>query len=219
MSSSLLLQQGTACLVHLIWMVLEMGIKYPYSSSFVGCCFYDLFRIAHSILAQLPSSFFSIRLVGLHVVHPYGRIDTTTAWKNLPFCLSDRTEFQMIDNLSIAVTSFILMSFSVNDILLPRYKNLSTNFREPPFRVEMSPFLWKLMYSVCLHSHGGCLLQIIQQGFGLGRYICQKRYVIYVVCRVLSASYDSQTIYIYIYIVIHRQIVSLYHNSSGWLDT
>ena len=26
-------------------------------------------------------------------------------------------------------------------------------------------------------------------------------------------------IYIYIYIVIHRQTVSLYHNSSGWLDT
>ena len=26
-------------------------------------------------------------------------------------------------------------------------------------------------------------------------------------------------IYIYIYIVIHRQTVSLYHNSSVWLDT
>ena len=25
--------------------------------------------------------------------------------------------------------------------------------------------------------------------------------------------------YIYIYIVIHRQTVSLYHNSSAWLDT
>ena len=26
-------------------------------------------------------------------------------------------------------------------------------------------------------------------------------------------------IYIYIYIDIHRQTVSLYHNSSAWLDT
>ena len=26
-------------------------------------------------------------------------------------------------------------------------------------------------------------------------------------------------IYIYIYIVLHRQTVSLYHNSSVWLDT
>ena len=29
----------------------------------------------------------------------------------------------------------------------------------------------------------------------------------------------QQYIYIYIYIVIHRQTVSLYHNSSEWLDT
>ena len=29
----------------------------------------------------------------------------------------------------------------------------------------------------------------------------------------------SVNIYIYIYIVIHRQTVSLYHNSSVWLDT
>ena len=26
-------------------------------------------------------------------------------------------------------------------------------------------------------------------------------------------------LHIYIYIVIHRQIISLYHNSSVWLDT
>ena len=51
----------------------------------------------------------------------------------------------MIDNLLIALYTFashILMSFSVNT-LIPRYVNLSTNFREPAFSVEMSPFFIK----------------------------------------------------------------------------
>ena len=48
----------------------------------------------------------------------------------------------MTDNLSIAVHAFasrVLMSFSVDEMLLPRYVNLSASFREPPFNVEMSP--------------------------------------------------------------------------------
>ena len=48
----------------------------------------------------------------------------------------------MIESLSIAVPAFashILMSFSVDEMLLPRYVNLSTNFREPPIKVELSP--------------------------------------------------------------------------------
>ena len=43
MSSCLLLQQCPTCLVPLIWMVVEMGSKCPYSCCFVGCCFQDLF--------------------------------------------------------------------------------------------------------------------------------------------------------------------------------
>ena len=35
----------------------------------------------------LPSSFFSSRLVSVHVVHPYSSIDTTAAWKKLRFIL------------------------------------------------------------------------------------------------------------------------------------
>ena len=57
----------------------------------------------------------------------------------------------MIDNLSIAADAFashILMSFSVDGTLLPRYMNLFTNFRELPFKVEMSPFSLKHTYSV-----------------------------------------------------------------------
>ena len=44
MSLSLLLQQCLTCLVHLIWMVFEMGGWWPYSCCFVGCCFQDLFN-------------------------------------------------------------------------------------------------------------------------------------------------------------------------------
>ena len=83
MSSSLLLQQCPACLVGLIWMVFAMGSRRLYSCCFKGCCLQDLFDIACSILVPLPSSFFSIHLVSIRVVHPYGSMDPTTTWKKL----------------------------------------------------------------------------------------------------------------------------------------
>ena len=88
MSSSLLLQQ---CLVRLTWIVFVIGGRWPYSWCLVGCCCQDLFRIARSILVQLPSSFFSSRFVSVHVVHPYSSIDVTAAWKKLRFILSVRS--------------------------------------------------------------------------------------------------------------------------------
>ena len=87
---------------------------------FVECCFQDLFNIARSILVQFPSSFFSICLVSVHLVHPYCRIDMTIAWKKLRFTFADKSDFHMIDNLSIAdhiLASHILMSFLVDDTL------------------------------------------------------------------------------------------------------
>ena len=90
MSLSLLLQQCPVCLVHLIWMVLEMGCWQLYNCLFVGCCFQDLLNITHSILVQFSSSFFSIFFVSIYVVYPYNRIDTTAAWKKLHFILWDR---------------------------------------------------------------------------------------------------------------------------------
>ena len=86
MSSSLLLQQCPAYLVRFIWTVFKMDVRWPYSCCFVGCCLQDVFDIARSILVQ--SSFFSMRLVSIQVVHPYSRMDTTTAWKELSFILS-----------------------------------------------------------------------------------------------------------------------------------
>ena len=76
---------------------------WPYSCCFVGCCHHDLFNIALSILVWLPSSFFSIRLVSVDIVHPYSSIDTTATWKKQRFILSVRSDFHMTDSLSIAV--------------------------------------------------------------------------------------------------------------------
>ena len=80
MNSTPLLQQYPACLVRLTGIVFAMGGRWPYSCYFMGCCLQDLFNIARCILVYLPSSFFSIRLVSVHVVHPYISFDTTTAW-------------------------------------------------------------------------------------------------------------------------------------------
>ena len=142
MSSSLLLQQCPACLVRLTWIVFVIGGRWPYSLCLVGCCCQDLFRIARSILVQLPSSFFFSRFVSVHVVHPYSSIDVTAAWKKLRFILSVRSDFHIVDSLLIAVHAFVnlvSMSFSVDSTLLPRYVNLSTSLRGVPSRVEMSP--------------------------------------------------------------------------------
>ena len=128
-----------------------MGGWWPYSCCFMGCCFQDLFSIVRSILVQFLSSLFSICLVSIHVVHPYNRIDTSDAWKKLSFISSDKSDFHVINNLLIAVYAFaspILMLFSVDEMLLPRYVILSTDFREPQFSMEMSPFWLKYMYSV-----------------------------------------------------------------------
>ena len=123
MSSSLLLNQLPACLVRLTCIVFVIGGRWPYSWWFWRYCRQDLFNIALNILVWLPSSFFSSRLVSVHVVHPYSSIDTTAAWKKLRFILSVRSDFHMIVSLSIAVHAFVsrvLMSFSVDDTLLPR---------------------------------------------------------------------------------------------------
>ena len=152
MSLSLLLQQSPTCLVHFIWMVLEIGGRWPYTCCFKGCCFQDLFNIACSILVQLSSCFFSIHFVSVHVVHPYSRIDTPAALKKLRFILSDRSDFHMINNLSIAVHTFarhILMS--VDEMLLPRYVNFSTNFSELSFSVEIFPSWFLDHISVQIH--------------------------------------------------------------------
>ena len=122
-TSSLLLQQCPACLVRLILIVFVMVSWWPYNCCFVGCCLQDLFSIARSILVELLSSFFSICLVSVHVVHPYSSINTTAPREKLRFILSVRSDFHMTGSLSIGVDAFashVLMSGLVDEILLSR---------------------------------------------------------------------------------------------------
>ena len=70
-------------------------------------------------------------------------------WRN-PI-LSDASNFHMISSWFIAVQTFtrqILTSLSVDGTLLPSYVNLTTNFRGPPFRLEMVLSWLKHMYLV-----------------------------------------------------------------------
>ena len=133
-----------------IHIFVHMGGKWLHSHCFVEWCFQD-FNIAFSILVQFPSSFFLIHFVSIHVVQVYSSIDTTGSRKKFHFILLDRSDFNMIDNLSIAVHTFarcILILLSVDETLLPRYMNLSTNFRGLPFRVEMAHSQLKHTYSI-----------------------------------------------------------------------
>ena len=78
-------------------------------------------------------------------------MDTATYWKKLYFILLDRSNFYRIDNLWIAFHAFarcMLTSFSVDEMLLPRYVNWSTNFRGLLHRVEMASSCLKHMNSV-----------------------------------------------------------------------
>ena len=149
MSSSLLLQQCPVCLVRLTWIVFVIGGRWPYSWCLVGCCRQDLFKIARSILVQLPSSFFSSRFVRVHVVHPYSSIDVTAAWKKLRFILSVRSDFHIIDSQLIAVhtfVNFVSMSFSVNTLsafvwcihevgaLAPTFEKLTIKLKQKLFK-------------------------------------------------------------------------------------
>ena len=62
--------------------------------------------MARSILVQLPSSFFfTQRLLGVHVMHPYSSMDTTAAWNKLCFVLSD---LYMNDSISVAFHAFAI---------------------------------------------------------------------------------------------------------------
>ena len=114
----------------------------------MGHCLQDLFQIARSVLVYFSSSFYSMRFVKVHVVHPYSSTDSAKAWKKSHFILSDRLDFHMIDKLLIAVLAFakgMLTSLSVDEILLPRYMNLTTIFRGFPLRVKIAPSRLKHM--------------------------------------------------------------------------
>ena len=95
-------------------------------------------------LCSCRQAFFSIRLVSVHVVHPYSSIDTTAAWKK--FYRSGLTSIWLIAIYAFACRES--MSFLVDETLLPRSVKLSTSFTELPPCVEMSPSWLNHIYSV-----------------------------------------------------------------------
>ena len=77
-------------------------------------------------------------------------MDTDTAWKKLCF-ISYSLNFHLIDNQSVAIHTlawYMLISLSVDEILLPKYVKWSTHFRGLPLWVEMFPSCYKYAYSV-----------------------------------------------------------------------
>ena len=87
MSSSLFLEQRPAYLVHLTWMICEIEWKWPYSSCFVGYCFWDLFKTSRSVFVLFPSRFFSIHFVKDQLVHSLCSTNTATTSKKSRFIL------------------------------------------------------------------------------------------------------------------------------------
>ena len=161
--------------VRLILIVFVMDGRWPNSCCFAGFCLQELFNIACSILVQLPSSFYSIRLVSVNVVHPYSSIDTTAAWKKLRFILSVRSDFHMTDSLSIAVYAFashVSMSWLMRHCSLGRWTcQLVSEIYHLVWRCRL--FDWTTFIPSCVHWHGRrCLQQLIPvyvAGFRLGR--------------------------------------------------
>ena len=67
-------------------------------------------------------------------------MDKNTASKKSRFILSNRSDYDMIDKLPITFHTFtrhMLTSLSVDEILLPKYVNLSTNLGGLPLKMKM----------------------------------------------------------------------------------
>ena len=74
--------------------------------------------------------FFSKYFIKFYEMQPFCCSDTATDWKNICFILSERSDFYLIDNLSLiahAVPLGILASFSVDEILLLSYVSWHTS--------------------------------------------------------------------------------------------
>ena len=108
----------------------------------------------------------SLSLLFLKLFQPYSSNDKATAWKNACFILRERSDFHLVNNLFIAVHFFpmhMLTSLFVDEILLLRYMNWSTNSRGLPFNV----------LSVHVEANASCcLLLAMLQRFCLGRCTC-----------------------------------------------
>ena len=91
--------------------------------------------------------------------------------KKSHFISSDRSDLNMIDNLSTAVHAFaryMLTSLSVDELLLPRSGNLPIYFRGLPLGVMIAPSHLKHMYSVLFAFMWRPCLPLLAQGNVIG---------------------------------------------------
>ena len=100
-------------------------------------------------------------------------------------------------------------------------------FRKKNERTENKIYEFKVVSLVnCLdpfHGTGcGAILSLSLFPLSLPTYLSAphtQTYIDIYVAHIYIKHMYKGYIYIYMYIVIHRQTVSLYHNSSVWLDT
>ena len=132
-------------------MICEMGSNWLYNCCFVECCFQELLKTVCRNVEFLCSchwaSFLSISLESKW--YNYKIVLTQLQNERNPVLFYQRSVFNMIYNLSIATHTFPgCILISVNEILLPRSMNWSTNFRVLPLKVEMALSCLKYMNSV-----------------------------------------------------------------------
>ena len=145
MSSSLLFP-------HFLFVLLESILRWEASCRIAEILWGVTSRICLKQHLTFLYSFFSKRF-RVHVVHPYRSIDTAIAWKKSRNISSDRSDFYTMYNLSTAVhmlPRFMLTLLSVDEILLPGYVKLYTNFRGLPIKVEMALSLLNQMNFILL---------------------------------------------------------------------
>ena len=110
--------------LHVLFVLLRSFVRWDVSGrtdvvswcvSFRICLLYSSW---HS--CQVPKELFlfcfCFFFVNVHVVNPCRSIYTITAWKKSCFISSDRSDFYMIDNLSITVNAFARRMLTSNTV-------------------------------------------------------------------------------------------------------
>ena len=150
-SSSLLLQQCPTCLVRLGWF-----LRWEVSSNTAATLWGVASRIRSkqhvAFLCSFHLAFFPCALsASMWYIHRV--VSTQPQLGRNTILFYQRSDFHMIDNLLITVHAFawnMLTSLSVDEILLPRYVNLSTNFSGLLLIMEMTPRLKHIYCFICI---------------------------------------------------------------------
>ena len=99
--------------------------------------------------------------VRVRMVQPYNGTHMTTAWSNSQFY--PRSDFYMFDNLSITLHALpmdILILLSVDEILLSRHVNKTTNFRGGTISIKTHEFCFMWIY---VETNAFCCLFLVMQ--------------------------------------------------------